>query len=135
MLLAMALYSGALVLSAQLNAPQADTLRGNAIQRAGTLHRSTKLHNRNPNHRLNHPGNAAAHVSSSFHDPSRVLNFHADGIRRGGSSLGSSASCIVSSQTAHGLDTLCYYNCHGHRRSVQIKSTQNCPHTMPESAF
>jgi hypothetical protein len=131
MLVVMALCSGVLLQTTQLSSSQADTIRKNSIQRAGSLHRST----RNPNHRLNHPGNATSNNSASFHNPSQTLNFHSDGIRRSGGSLQSSASCISNGQSAHGLGTVCFYNCHGHRRSLQITSTENCPHSAPESAF
>ncbi len=135
MLLMMAVCSGVLLQQAQLNAAQSGDLHRNSIQHAGSLHKSTRFHNSNPNHRLNHPGNATSNNSSSFHNPSQTLNFRSDGIRRAGGSLHSSSNCLSNGQSAHGLGTVCFYNCHGHRRSLQINSTEMCPHTAPESAF
>jgi hypothetical protein len=131
--LMMALYSTLLVVPVQLNSPNASGLHQDSIHHASTLHRPTKLHNSNPNHRLNHPGKARH--SGSFHNPSQVLNFHSDNIRHSSGSLPSPAMCMSSHQLAHGLETICYYTCHGHLRSIQVKSTSVCPHTLSERAF
>jgi hypothetical protein len=131
--LMMAVYATFLAIPVQLNSPDESGLRRNSLRHADTLRRPTRLHNHNPNHRLNHPGKV--NNTASFHDPSRVLNFHSDGIRHSSGSLSSAAMCISSHQVAHGLGNVCYYTCHGHLRSVQIKSTEMCPHSMRESAF
>lgn len=129
--LMMAIYSSFFMLPVQLKSPGTDSLRHNSVHHADTLHR----HHRNPNHRLNHPGNAQSNNSASFYNPSRILNFHSDSVRRSGSSLHPDASCIASNQMAHGLEIICFYNCHGHLQSVQISSTEVCPHSLPENAF
>ena len=49
------------------------------------------------------------------------------GIGTSSNSSTNTSSCLKSSETISGLNKICYYNCNGNTKALNIKSTQLCP--------